>query len=171
MTKNQLFERMKADILVGTYRPGEWLRLADMESNYGANRFEMRSALTALHAINLLDHEPHRGYRIAAMSEENWAQIIEVRLLLEIPAAAQVIRNATDADIADLQLLAERFAKAVAQAGIDEIDRANHQFHRAFFASCANSRLTGLIHNLRESSSPGGWRRWWSPAGARRSAA
>uniref|UniRef100_A0A9E8CU84 GntR family transcriptional regulator n=1 Tax=Bosea sp. NBC_00436 TaxID=2969620 RepID=A0A9E8CU84_9HYPH len=171
MTKSQLFERMKADILVGTYRPGEWLRLADMETHYGANRFEMRSALTALHAIKLLEHEQNRGYRIASVTAESWTQVIEVRLLLEIPAAAQVIRNATDADIANLEALAESFAQAVAHAGIDEIDRINHLFHRAFFASCANRRLTDLIHNQRETLSPSGWRRWWSPAGAQRSAA
>ena len=164
-------ERIRNDILLGHYRAGEWLRLVEIEARYQATRFETRAALANLAAIGLLEHLPNRGYRITVVDEAEARQRMEIRLLLEVPAAELVLRHAAPADHAVLRTLAEHFAWCVENAATAEIEHANHGFHRGFFALCGNDRLERLINEAREGAWPGGWVHWKTVAANRASAA
>ena len=78
-----LVERMKADIVSGTYHRGEWLRLADLEKRYGASRTEVRKALVALATMKALEHVENYGYRIVVVDAERNQQYREIRYVLE----------------------------------------------------------------------------------------
>lgn len=94
-------DRIRADLLAGMYRPGEFLRLVEMEAHYGIGRFEVRSALANLAAVELLEHVPNRGYRVATLDEKEAWQHTELRLALELPAAILVLRHVNAKDCAD----------------------------------------------------------------------
>lgn len=166
-----VMHRIKADILLGEFRPGEWMRLVDVAERYAASRFEVRSAFAGLAVIELLEHVANRGYRVAVVTDDEAAQWTEVRILLEVPATELVLQRATRTDHAVLRELANRFAACVEHGTTAEIEVLNHRFHRAFFALCGNPRLERLINETRERPWPRGWVHWKTVAGNRASAA
>ena len=164
-------DRIRADLLVGTYRPGEFLRLVEMEAHYRATRSEVRSALATLAAVELLEHVPNRGYRVAVLDETEAWQHTELRLMLEVPAAVLVLRLVDAEGFRDLRREADRFAWCVDHGTTSDIEGANHRFHRAFFAHCGNPRLEHMINEARERAWPQGWMHWKTVSANRASAA
>lgn len=168
-TRNGLSERLRADIVVGFYRPGEWLRLIDLEERYGVGRFDVRQALAQLATGHTVTHVPNRGYRVAETDRKQRHELTDTRLLLEVPAAQLVIEQAKEEDIAGIEAAARAFDEALESSPYPEAQRLNHAFHRAFYACCRNKTLTDLIHDLRERDLPGEWNQWAAPAKAKAS--
>jgi len=53
LQESDLTKRMRADLLMGEFGHGQWLRLGELEKRYKVSRFEVRKALTALAAIGV----------------------------------------------------------------------------------------------------------------------
>src|SRR5438270_784607 len=92
---------LRSDLLAGGYSPGTWLKQADLEEKYSANRFEVRIALAELTAQRLLDHIPNRGYRVATHTDIEREQLIETRILIESSACRLIVQRATEEEIAE----------------------------------------------------------------------
>lgn len=155
-----LSRRIEADVLLGRLQPGAWLRLVDMEHQYGASRFEVRAAFTALAAIGILEHVPNRGFRVIETTDDELRQRVGARLLLEVPAVTLVAGRATGAELTQLRDLARQFEWAIEHAELHKLDLANHAFHRAFFYLCGNPSIEQLINELRERPRSSGWQHW-----------
>lgn len=162
-------ERLRNDILLGALRPGEWLRQIDLQDRYKCTRASARSALATLAAGQMVEHVPNRGFRVVQPSAEVRAEITEVRLMLELPAAEAIIATATAQDVARIQEAAEAFDAGVDQVTYPEMRALNHAFHRALVAPLANGLLADTINDLRERDLPGDWSSWSVGANVRRS--
>src|SRR3546814_6893896 len=86
-TMESLVSRIEADLLSGHFRPGEWLKQADVESHYDANRFDVRMALLDLKARQLIEHVPNPGFRVINLSERESEEMFETSIILETAAA------------------------------------------------------------------------------------
>lgn len=168
-TRRGLAERLRSDIVAGFFRPGEWLRLVDLEERYGVGRFEVRQALAQLASGHTVTHVPNRGYRVAETDRKQRHELTDTRLLLEVPAAQLVIEHAGEEDMARIEAAARAFDEALETSPYPEAQRLNHAFHRAFYACCRNPTLIDLIHELRERDLPGEWNQWATPTKARAS--
>lgn len=164
-----LRERLRDDISTGVYRPGEWLRQIDIETRYNMPRFTVRQVLAELTLGEVLEHVPNRGFRIAEPSTDKRAEISQVRLYLEIPAALEAIERANDEDIARVAAAADAFEAGIEHLPYPELRQLNHNFHRALLAICPNATLVNLANELRERNLPGAWSNWASPARMRNS--
>ncbi|WP_367718289.1 GntR family transcriptional regulator [Nitratireductor sp. GISD-1A_MAKvit] len=167
--KSGLAERLRADIAAGFYRPGEWLRLVDLEERYGVGRFDVRQALAQLATGHMVSHVPNRGYRVAQTDRNQRDELTNTRLLLEVPAAELVLEQATAEDVERIEGAARAFDEALGTVSYPEAQKLNHAFHHAFYACCGNRTLIDLIHELRERNLPGEWNLWAMPAKARSS--
>ena len=158
-------ERLRADLLAGNYRPGEWLKQVDLESNYGVNRFEVRIALSELAARRLLDHFPNRGYRVANPTGREREELYEVRTLLETAAARTAAVRATPADIERFEELVVQFDRDVQAGSLSGLTLLNGHLHDSFYGMCGNSLLSTQIKELRERGIPGRSGSWDEMAG------
>ncbi|MCV0426228.1 MAG: GntR family transcriptional regulator [Roseibium sp.] len=165
-----LIYRMKRDILAGTFKRGDWLRLKELEQRYSVSRAEVRKALAALELLRLLEHVEHYGYRVFEFDDEEEQDVQEIRFILEIAAIEKVMARATPEDIKILRDLAEKFEWCIENATMSETDLANHKFHRGMVGICGNANLVQLINNLRELFQVGGGTPWETYAGMRKSA-
>ncbi|WP_413737222.1 GntR family transcriptional regulator [Sodalis sp. RH21] len=148
--ENALTKKMRADLLMGEFRHGQWLRLHELEARYEVSRFEVRKALAALAAIGALEHVENYGYRLSPADPEKDANHREARLVLELGAAPKVYYRATISDLRRLHDLAEQFNRAIDTPSLAEAQSANDDFHRAFFALCGNPVLANMIDEMRE---------------------
>lgn len=155
-----LVSRLEADLLGGVFRPGEWLKQTDIETNYDAHRFDVRMALLDLKTRQLLEHVPNRGYRVANLSQQDREELIEARTVLEIAAARRVVERATDEDVVDLDQIVAEFDANMEDADLPLLRALNARFHDRLYAICGNRVLMEEIKALRHRGLPGvrGWR-------------
>ncbi len=168
-TSTGVADQLQADILSEHFRPGEWLKQADLESRYNANRFEVRMALSALAARHLLDHIPNRGYRIINPSDRERSELYEVRTILETAAGRLAAQRATEDDIDALNKIVSEFANAIENGTIADLRRLNLEFHNCFCKISGNQMLAEQIRELRERGIPGRGGGWDTVAGMRAS--
>ncbi|WP_165799518.1 GntR family transcriptional regulator [Sphingomonas oleivorans] len=147
--------RIEADLLAGHFRPGEWLKQADVEANYNANRFDVRMALLDLKARQLIEHIPNRGFRVINLSEREREELFETRSILETAAAKLAAERISDETIAELEAIVRQFEVQMETAELDELRALNGRFHDLLYQSSGNSLLAEEIKALRQRGLPG----------------
>ena len=148
-------EALTADLLAGKYSPGEWLKQADLEAAYNANRFEVRIALAELSVRGLLEHLPNRGYRVCNHTKEVREDLYEVRTLLEVAASRLVVQRATDDQIDEFERLVKLFDEAITAHGQDRMREINYELHNYLYSMTGNPQLAAQINELRQRGIPG----------------
>lgn len=151
---------LRADLLAGKYSAGEWLKQADLESAYGANRFEVRIALAELNVQGLLEHFPNRGYRVCQHTDTEREQLYEVRTLLEVAACKLIVQRATEEQIAEFERMVLAFDEAIENERLMKLKELNFDLHSQLYGMTANPMLANQIRNLRERGIPGRQGMW-----------
>jgi DNA-binding GntR family transcriptional regulator len=144
-----LADQLARDIQAGVYGAGAWLKQIDLQERYGAKRLEVRRALDHLTQKRVIQHVPNRGYHVHAVDEERQEHIRDIRALLEVGAAADLMPNVTDAKVAQLRALAERFEQLVLTGTLLQQYEVNLQFHDVLYDMCSNRELLALIRDMR----------------------
>jgi DNA-binding GntR family transcriptional regulator len=130
----RVHDELRADILGGRCGPGSRLREEEIAERFGLSRTPVREALRRLEADGLVVVTPRRGAEVVRWRDDDIAELVELRALLEGHAAR---RAATGGGI-DLVALAELCAlmEEHGESGgdgrsADEITRLNMELHRA----------------------------------------
>lgn len=146
----QVWARLREDILSGVLPPGRRLRLDTLKADYGVGVSTLREVLNRLATERLVVAEGQRGFETAPISREDLTEIAELRLLVETHALAASFRTgAVDwearvvAAYHRLSLLEERMESgdlSVAQTW----KRYDWEFHQALIAACGSPTLMQL---------------------------
>ncbi|PVZ08531.1 GntR family transcriptional regulator [Actinomycetospora cinnamomea] len=127
---------LRSDILGGRCQPGARLREEEIAERFGVSRTPVREALRRLEADGLVVVTPRRGAEVVRWRDDDVAELVELRALLEGHAAR---RAAIDGgvDLVVLRELCERMeahaegdAETRGERGADEITRLNMELHR-----------------------------------------
>jgi DNA-binding GntR family transcriptional regulator len=144
-----LVNRIAIDIQSGVYTPGTWLKQIDLEARYGCTRMDLRRALDRLVAKRLVEHVHNRGYHVYEADSRVYAELHDIRLVLELRAAELVCQHATPADVRELRRLAKRFDALLPGGTVFEQYDANIAFHVRWLEICSNHELAELIMEIR----------------------
>ena len=168
---SSVVNQLRTELLAGKYSPGEWLKQADLEADYGANRFEVRFALAELHLRGLLEHFPNRGYRVCNHTEEERVLLYEARTLLETSTCRLVAQRATEVQIAEFEQLVKGFEAAIDHETRERLRDINAALHDCFYSMAGNPVLAAEIKGLRERGVLARWNIWDAPKALRDSSA
>jgi DNA-binding GntR family transcriptional regulator len=103
-----------------------------------------------LNAEGLVRHEPRRGCFVNQVTEQDLDEIFPVIALLEGRCAFEAARNATDADLAALDLLHERLNRHATAGQINDYYAVNFAIHEAIITLAGNRWLAQVIGDLRK---------------------
>jgi DNA-binding GntR family transcriptional regulator len=148
----EIYRRIKRDIIGCVYVPGESCSESQLAEAYGVGKAPVRWALAALSRERLMIARPRQGYTVAPLTIESVNEVFGLRLILE-PAAARLA-----AGRADIALLEELHGRVT--AGLKVGDRrserrwieANNAFHIEITRAAGNDRLTRLVVAMLEGS-------------------
>ena len=98
-------ERLRAEILEGDLRPGEWLRQEALSRRHGVSQTPVREALKQLAAEGLVEDVPYRGVRVVDLLRGDVEDLYACRALIESRAARFAAANITDDEIDELEEL------------------------------------------------------------------
>ena len=83
---DQAFQRLRKDVLTGTYAAGAKLKVEELQAAYGFSSSPLREALSRLSQEGLVRADERRGFRVAALTPEDLEDITRMRLMLDVPA-------------------------------------------------------------------------------------
>jgi DNA-binding GntR family transcriptional regulator len=136
-------------IFAGELGPGTFLDEVQLAEEMKISRTPLREALKVLTAEGLVRHEPRRGCFVNEVTEQDLDEIFPVIALLEGRCAFEAARNATDADLAALEVLHDKLNKHAKARRINDYYDANFAIHEAII-TLANNRWLAVITDLRK---------------------
>ena len=82
----QVYRRLRNDIIFGRLIPSQKLRLEALKDDYGISVSTLRELLNRLTSEGLIIAESARGFEVAPVSVDNFKELANLRLLLECHA-------------------------------------------------------------------------------------
>ncbi len=141
-------ERIRAAILDGRLKPGEWLRQERLAQEHGVSQMPVRAALKKLASEGLVEHVPYRGVRVVELSVADVEDLYACRSFIEGMAARFAAENVTDDDVAELRELAARMAECEMPVELLEYRELNRRFHGVVFEASGRSYLVRTLAQL-----------------------
>ena len=142
-------DRLRDDILKGTFPPGERLIELQLSERYDVGRAAIRSALVELDAQGLVQRETNRGATVRRISVAEAVEITEARAALESLVARRAAERATPADRKELKALVAEMKTAVKAGDKVAYSRLNRALHEALPRIARHRVADDLIANLR----------------------
>jgi DNA-binding GntR family transcriptional regulator len=145
---------LERDVLSGALPPGKKLVIGDLVKRYGIGATPVREGLSRLVMQGFVQAISQRGFRVAAISEDDLRDVTNVRQLIEIEALRLSIAHGDDewesnivAALHKIQLFTRKGEEVFREgaAGFDDVHRG---FHTALLAACGSPRLLELHRNL-----------------------
>lgn len=147
------YATIRRDILNGDLAPGLKLRFEMLHERYGVGASTLREALTRLVGDALVTSEEQRGFRVAEVSLDDFADLTAARRLIEIEALRQSIIHGDDAWEGSLVGAFHRLTKVEEKLAEgwhdlrDEFEERNREFHFTLIAACP-SRWLKHMHGI-----------------------
>ena len=137
--------RLRAEILEGILKPGEWLRQEALSRRYGVSQTPVREALKQLAAEGLVEDVPYRGVRVVYLRRGDVEDLYACRAVIESRAAGFAAANIRDDEIDELEELYQQMVRCPVPEGLNEYRELNRKFHAVIIAA---SRRSFLVRNL-----------------------
>lgn len=132
----------------GELRPKERLNEVALASQLGISRGPIREACRALAAVGLLDVARSRGFSVRHLTENEIADLYEVRAGLD-GYAGMLLAHRLDADgLARLSALVDTMEEAAIGEDVDKYYGLNLEFHHEMIALAKNERLTQIYEGI-----------------------
>jgi DNA-binding GntR family transcriptional regulator len=150
-TAKAVAERLRDEIQHGTLAPGTRLRQNEVAGRFGVSTTPVREAFAQLQAEGLVRIDPHRGAVVFHPSTQDLLEFYEIREVLESLAAVRAIPNLRRDVVKDLTALIEKMRRTEDARRWLQL---NDEFHLRLYGCAERPRLTALIENLRDASTP-----------------
>lgn len=149
-----VYERMRADVLVGNWTPGQKLGIESLREHYETGATPLREALNRLAAEGLVKHLDQRGFIAAPVSGDALRELTTTRVWLDGLAVEQGIAAKTPAWEESVVLALHRLAKLPRSLLSEryeenpEWERLHRAFHMALIAHSGSRWLTAFCEQL-----------------------
>jgi DNA-binding GntR family transcriptional regulator len=145
-------DALREAIRNGSLKPGELYSVYQIAEDLGVSRSPVREALLRLAETGMVRFERNKGFRVVIPGPKALAEMIAVRIALEVPAArrAAIVAQASD----DRGLIAECNAMKEAAATQNELLFMVHdqRLHAIILELAGNSYVQRIIENLRDAT-------------------
>lgn len=135
------YERIKDAILSFDFMPNQALVEGELASQLRISKTPVRDALMRLEKEGLVIRIPFKGTYVSDISNQDMADIYEIRIALEGLAIRLATEFITDDDLQRLEKLMERHTEALAQRNVPKAMQINSEFHSLIINRCKNQRL------------------------------
>ncbi|WP_404289342.1 GntR family transcriptional regulator [Glutamicibacter arilaitensis] len=145
----QVTTKIRAAIVSGEMTPDNHYSAIAISEKLGVSRTPVREALQLLEKEGIVTVAKNRGVRVNQISLDDIVEVFQVRLILEPPAAARAVLNASAKDLENLRALHSEMLE-VGQTGDGRATlEADKKFHLYLLGLADNAKLNGIVGELR----------------------
>lgn len=148
--RDEVSRRLRSDIAAGLLEPQQLYGIAEVAVRLGVSITPVREALLELARDGLVEIARNRGFRVREVSDTDLDEIVELRLLLEIPAVRRVAGHLPAARVKELRQLAKATVDAARSGDVSAYVQLDREFHLGLLALAGNSRLVSVVSRLRD---------------------
>ncbi|WP_236239529.1 GntR family transcriptional regulator [Streptomyces sp. CC228A] len=141
---------IRTDIVSGVLPRGSRLAEEQLARRYGVSRVPVREALRTLESEGFVTSRRHVGAFVAEPSEQEAADLLEMRALLEPLGAARAAQRRTDAHLKVLRGLVRLGQQRARHGQGDDLRSLDVWFHETLAQAAASPGLTALLTQLRQ---------------------
>lgn len=155
----QIYNDLRESIISGEIQPGHMLGEQDMADKYNSSKMPVREALHQLCQEGYLISYPRRGYVVSNITEEDFFEVQQVRLPLELLSVDLVIEKASDLEIKELyDVLSTHENDTIGKSTNSRLHSINSVFHLELARLSQNKRLYNSLNHLIGEVSRAGYR-------------
>lgn len=140
---------IRDDIVGGFYPPGSRLTEELLARRYGVSRVPVREALRTLESEGFVRTRRHAGASVAEPTEQEAADLLDLRGLLEPLGAARAAQRRTDAHLKVLRGLVRLGQERSQQGRLSDLPSLNGWFHETLAQASGSPTLAALLTQLR----------------------
>jgi DNA-binding GntR family transcriptional regulator len=148
-----VYNRLRAEILDGSLKPDDRLRLTALARRFETSEMPVREALRMLQRDGLISFESHRGATVVNLSLQRAAEIVAIRMHLEVLAVAVAVPHHTADSLSEVTKLLERMDRQAEGRQAQRFTESNRRFHTLLYQPGPNRMLIEEIQIL--------WDRVW----------
>jgi DNA-binding GntR family transcriptional regulator len=144
----EVAELLRQRIFSRELAPGSWIDEMKLAEECGISRTPLREALKVLAAEGLVTMKVRRGAYVTEVSEKDLSDVYHLLSLLESDAAGVVAQRASDAQIAELQLLHKQLEASAHNR--EKFFAINERFHMRLLEIAGNRWRDQMVADLRK---------------------
>ncbi len=149
---DSVFESLKAAIINGDLKPGDWIRNSDWADRLNVSPIPVREALRRLEAQGLVEIGAHKGARVTSQTDAHVEETYLIRIALESLAAREALEDISDEAFAallqEVEALTARLEGQIRARNLPAALSANFDIHMALYRKAGLPRLVSMIENL-----------------------
>jgi DNA-binding GntR family transcriptional regulator len=140
---------IRDDIISGFYPPGGRLTEELLAKRYGVSRVPVREALRTLESEGFVRTRRHAGASVAEPTDQEAADLLEIRGVLEPLGAARAAQRRTEAHIKVLRGLVRLGQERSLQRQLSDLPSLDGWFHETLAQASGSPTLVALLTQLR----------------------
>lgn len=148
--RDEVSRQLRSDIAAGLLEPQRLYGIAEVADRLGVSITPVREALLELARDGLVEVARNRGFRVREVSDADLEEIVELRVLLEIPAVRRLAGQLPPAEAKELRRLAKASVEAARSGDLSSYLQLDREFHLRLLALAGNSRLVDVVARLRD---------------------
>lgn len=133
---------LREHILSGALKPGARLTETPLAEQLGIARATLRMGLHRLASEGIVVQIPYTGWQVVALSAQDVWELWTLRSSLESLAARLAAERMTDGSAARVSKAMESLAAACRQGRVNDINKADFDFHRTIVDLADHNRLS-----------------------------
>ncbi|NII88996.1 GntR family transcriptional regulator [Corynebacterium glutamicum] len=145
---NHIAEHIRGEILDGTRRPGEFLRLDEVAKQLGVSVTPVREALVSLSVEGFVKHAERRGFLVSNLRRSD---LEDLYALLAQVAARLAERAAMAMNESELELLSSihgQMVQAANDGNFEQVEYTNDEFHRVINRAADSPKLAWVLLSI-----------------------
>lgn len=125
----EVYNEIRKTIFLNDYRPGQKLEYRKMAENMGMSPTPVVQALKHMELLELVRHEPNRGFFITEISQEEIKEAYRLREILELSLVPDIIANLDDSGEKKLKQTLHEYIEASKKGHVKLQMAKDFKFH------------------------------------------
>ncbi|MFP8884318.1 GntR family transcriptional regulator [Streptomyces mangrovi] len=140
---------VRDDIVLGVFPPGARLTEELLARRYGVSRVPVREALRTLESEGFVVSRRHAGACVARPTEQEAADLLDIRALLEPLGTARAARRRTEAQLRVLRGLVRLGLQRAESGRLSDLRALEDWYHETLARASGSPSLASLLTQLR----------------------
>jgi DNA-binding GntR family transcriptional regulator len=144
LIRDQIYQKIKRDILSGVYRPGEQLSANQLAERYQISSTPVREALNALEQEGLVNVFPRIGFFVSQITVQDIRSMYDYRIILEGASAEMAARYITEEELEALAKIPSDYILGDEESYLQYLHN-NREFHLSVARASHNHFLAKAV--------------------------
>ena len=149
--RDQALRVLRQRLVTGELRPGSIYSVTALAAELGVSNSPVREAMLELQNQGLVEAVRNRGFCVVQLTPEQRADVLEVRMMLEVPAMARLAGHpAFLAERERFEEIAQEIVRTARNDDVLEFLDADRRFHLGLLELLDNGQLVDVVGLLRD---------------------